>query len=72
MLPNPDDASKDLGVFGIAGTLPQSLAPAIAPIFLAIPLFASGEGGNYTALYFVAGLFAVASALAILPVKGVR
>ena len=74
VLPNPDDASKDLGVFSIASTLPQSLAPAIAPIFLAMPRFAgsAGEGGNYTALYFVAALFSLAGALAILPVKGVR
>ncbi len=72
VLPNPDDASKDLGVFGVASTLPQSIAPAIAPVFLAIPLFASGEGDNYTALYFIAALFSIASALAILPVKGVR
>ncbi|CAN5532925.1 MAG: MFS transporter [Rubrobacteraceae bacterium] len=72
VLPNPDDASKDLGVFNIASTLPQSLAPAIAPAFLAIPLFASGGGANYTALYLVAALFALASALAIVPVKGVR
>ena len=72
VLPNPDDTSKDLGVFNIANTLPQSLAPAMAPIFLAMPLLASGEGDNYTALYLVAALFAVAGALAILPVKGVR
>jgi MFS family permease len=74
VLPNPDDASKDLGIFNIASALPQSLAPAIAPVFLAIPLFAgsAGEGANYTALYFVAALFAVAGALAIVPVKGVR
>ncbi len=72
VLPNPDDASKDLGLFNIASALPQSLAPAIAPVFLAIPLFASGEGANYTALYFVAALFAIAGALAIVPVKGVR
>ncbi len=72
VLPNPDDASKDLGVFNIANALPYSLAPAIAPIFLAITLFTSGEGANYPALYFVAALFAVAGALAIVPVKGVR
>ena len=72
VLTKPDDASKDLGVFNIASTLPQSLAPTVAPIFLSIPLFASGEGDNYTALYFVAALFAGAGALAILPVKGVR
>jgi MFS family permease len=72
VLPNPDEASKDLGVFNIANALPQSLAPAIAPLFLAIPLFASGEGGNYTALYLSAAVFAIIGSLAILPVKGVR
>lgn len=72
VLPNTDDASKDLGVFNIAATLPQSLAPAIAPIFLAIPLFADGGGDNYTALYFVAASLSIVGALAILPVKGVR
>ncbi len=72
VLPDPDNAAKDLGVFNIANAMPQSLAPAIAPIFLAVPLFASGEGGNYTALYFAAGVFALLGALAIRPVKGVR
>ena len=72
VLPNTDDASKDLGVFNIAATLPQSLAPAIAPIFLAIPHFADGGGDNYTALYFVAASLSIVGALAILPVKGVR
>ena len=36
VLPNPDNAGKDLGVFNIANALPQSLAPYIAPFFLAI------------------------------------
>ncbi len=72
VLPTPEDSSKDLGVFAIAGTLPQSVAPAIAPIFLAVPLFASGDGANYTALFLAAAMFSIASALAILPVKGVR
>ena len=72
VLPNPDDASKDLGVFNIANTLPQSLAPAIAPVFLAIPFVAGGKGDNYTALYLAAAMFAIAGALAILPVKGAR
>lgn len=74
VLPHRSDASKDLGVFGIAGTLPQSLAPAIAPVFLNLPFFAgqAGGGGNYTVLFFTAALFSIAGALAILPVKGVR
>ena len=72
VLPDPDNAAKDLGVFNIANAMPQSIAPAIAPIFLAVSLFASGEGDNYTALYFAAGVFALLGALAIRPVKGVR
>jgi MFS family permease len=72
VLPNPDDSSKDLGVFNIANTLPQSLAPAIAPVFLGIPFAAGGKGDSYTALYLAAAMFAIAGALAILPVKGVR
>jgi hypothetical protein len=72
VLPDPDNAARDLGVFNIANAMPQSLAPAIAPIFLAVPLLASGEGGNYTALYFAAAVFALLGALAIQPVKGVK
>lgn len=67
VLPKQEDTAKDLGVFGIAILLPQSLAPAIAPLFLAI-----GGGNNYTALYLIAGLFFVAGAVAIQPVKSVR
>lgn len=72
VLPNPDDAAKDLGVFNIASAGPQSLAPAIAPLFLAVPLFASGEGGNYTTLFLAAAIFAALGAFAIRPVKGVK
>ena len=54
--------------------MPQSLAPAIGPIFLAVSLFAgsASEGDNYTALYFAAAVLALPGALAIQPVKGVR
>ncbi|MGB3682257.1 MAG: MFS transporter [Rubrobacteraceae bacterium] len=72
VLPSPDDAAKDLGVSNIASAAPQSLAPAIAPLFLAVPLFASGEGGNYTALFLAAAIFATLAAFAIRPVKGVK
>ncbi len=61
------EAAKDLGILNIANSLPQSIAPAIAPIFLAI-----GGGGNYTALFIAAALFALFGALSIQPVKGVR
>lgn len=67
VLPNQEETAKDLGVFGIAILLPQSLAPAIAPLFLAI-----GGGNNYIALYLIAGIFFIAGALVIQPVKSVR
>ena len=66
VLPDKNNAAKDLGVFNIAGALPFSIAPAIAPAILAI------SSGSYGVLYAVAGLCAIIGAFAILPVKGVR
>jgi uncharacterized membrane protein YhaH (DUF805 family) len=66
VLPDPDSAAKDLGVMNIAGALPSSIAPAIAPAILAL------GHGSYGALYAVAGTCAVVGAAAILPVKRVR
>ena len=66
VLPDNDNAAKDLGVFNIAGALPFTIAPAIAPAILA------AGGGSYSVLYTVAGLCAVVGAFAILPVKRVR
>ncbi|MEU4245321.1 MFS transporter [Actinoplanes sp. NPDC026619] len=75
VLPNKDqDAAKDLGVLGMANLIPQSIAPAFAPVFLAISLFSrTGEAGqNYTALFLAGVLFAVASGVTVLRVRGVR
>ena len=66
VLPDPDTAAKDLGVMNIAGALPSSVAPAIAPVILAM------GGGSYGVLYAVAGACAVLGAGAIVPVKRVR
>jgi hypothetical protein len=66
VLPDKDNAAKDLGVFNMAGALPFSIAPGIAPAILAI------GGGSYGVLYGVAGVCAIAGALTILPVKRVR
>ncbi len=66
VLPGNQSAAKDLGVFNIAGALPFSIAPAIAPVILAL------GGGSYGVLYAVAGLCAVTGAFAVLPVKRVR
>jgi predicted transcriptional regulator len=53
-------------VFNIAGALPFTIAPTIAPAILA------AGGGSYSVLYMVAGLCAVIGAFTILPVKRVR
>jgi len=66
VLPHRESAAKDLGVFNIAGALPFSIAPAIAPAILAI------GSGSYGFLYAVAGVCAIVGAFAILPVKGVH
>ena len=60
------DKAKDLGVMNIAGALPYSIAPAIAPAILSL------GRGSYSVLYAVAGVSAIIAAAAILPVKRVR
>ena len=72
VLPNPDEAAKEMGVFTVANALPPALAPAIAPLFLAIPFAARGEGGNFVALFVASALFAFLGALAIRPVRSAR
>ncbi|MGH3418559.1 MAG: MFS transporter [Streptosporangiaceae bacterium] len=66
VLPDKDNAAKDLGVFNMAGALPFSIAPGIAPAILAV------GSGSYGVLYGVAGVCAIVGAAAILPVKRVR
>ncbi len=66
VLPDKLSAAKDLGVFNIAGALPFSIAPGIAPAILAM------GGGSYGGLYTVAGVCAILGAVAILPVRLVR
>ncbi len=66
VLPDPDNAAKDLGVFNYAGALPFALAPTVAPGILAL------GGGSYGFLYGVAALCAGAGAFAVLPIRAVR
>jgi MFS family permease len=65
VLPDPGSAAKDLGVMNIAGALPSSVAPALAPAILAV------GGGSYGVLYAAAGVCAVIGAGAIVRVKRV-
>lgn len=70
VLPNKTTAAaKDMGVFNIANTLPQSIAPALAPLALAI----GGVGTqNYAALFLCAAAAAIVGALTVIPIKKVR
>jgi MFS family permease len=66
VLPSRATAAKDLAVGSIASTLPQSLAPATAPLILAM------SSNSYSVLYLVAAACAIFSAVFILPVKQAR
>lgn len=67
VLPSKDDNAKDMGVFNIANTLPQSIAPMFAPFILSI-----GGGGNYPLLFGVGACFGLMGAIAIYRVRSVR
>jgi len=69
VLPNKDTAAaKDMGIFNIANSLPQSVAPAVAPFFLAL----GGSGGNYAALFVAGMVFCLIGAVLIAPIRAVR
>lgn len=69
VLPNRDEsAGKGMGVFNLSSTIPQTLAPLLAPALLMI---ASENGApNYTSLYLCAALIALVSAAFILLIRG--
>ena len=61
-------------VFPIAATIPERVseeAPALVKR-VGLGFLAIGGGGNYTALFIAAAVFALFGALSIQPVKGVR
>jgi MFS family permease len=69
VLPNPDDAGKDLGIFNMASALPQTMAPVVGAILLGI---ASEANQNYTLLLYTAGIFGLVGAVVVLPIKKVK
>jgi MFS family permease len=72
VLPNArTEAAKNLGVFNIANALPQSLAPAVAPVFLAIGATATTHS-NYTSLFLVAAVFALVGAATTMFIRGAK
>lgn len=70
VLPDPEDAGKDLGVFNIANALPQSAAPFLGALLLG--LGGAGAGPQYGLLFWAAGLVCAAGAVVVLPIKKVR
>ncbi|MFM6854683.1 MAG: MFS transporter [Sphingopyxis sp.] len=71
VLPDRDDAARDMAVLQIANSLPQSLAPAVAPLLLGVAV-GGLAGGNYPALFIFAAAMALLGAVAILPIRTVR
>ncbi len=69
VLPNPDDAGKDLGVFNMANALPQTLAPLLGAALLAVN---SVNNQNYDLLLYTAAGAALLGAAIVLPIKKVK
>ncbi|MFI6598924.1 MFS transporter [Nonomuraea sp. NPDC050536] len=65
VLPNPEDAARDLGVLNVAAAGPQIAAPFVASAVIQI-------GGGYAPLFGVALVLCLAGALAVLPIRSVR
>ncbi len=70
VLPNPEDTAKDLGVLNIANALPQSIAPAIAPLIIAAG--SATALGGYTTWYLFGAVVAAAGAVLVYRIKGVK
>ncbi|WP_341955307.1 MFS transporter [Microbacterium sp. LWH13-1.2] len=58
MLPRAEDIGKDLGVMSLAGTIPASAIPFIAPLLLAI--------GGFTLLYLLLAVLGLIGGLLVL------
>lgn len=71
VLPDRTCAARDMAVLQIANSLPQSLAPAMAPILLGMAL-GGVAGANYPLLFSFASLVAVAGAIVVIPIRKVR
>jgi MFS family permease len=70
------DAAKDMGLFIVAGLIPNLLAPLLAPVVLTIGATGGAvpgaPAGNYSALFLTGGVFMLLGALAVWPIRGVR
>lgn len=63
VLPTTEDNGKDIGIIGLAISLPNILAPIVAA-------FMVSSMGGYVALYVVAGIIAVIGGVLVYRIKG--
>ena len=72
VLPERDtDAGRFMGIAGFAVSIPQAVAPFLAPLILLIGASAAGEK-NYTLLYWVAGFITLIGGFVVLRIRSVR
>ncbi|WP_430779812.1 MFS transporter [Actinoplanes sp. G11-F43] len=69
VLPDPDDAAKDMGVLNIANALPQSLVPILAAPILAI---GSSDNSNYSLLFLCGAVVSVIGSVLVRMIRGAR
>ena len=65
------DAGRFMSIIGFATSIPQAVAPLVAPMFLALGVSAAGEK-NYLLLYLIAAACTVCGGLVVLRIRSVR
>ena len=65
VLPNAEDAGRDLGIVNIALTLPQTFAPVLSALFVT-------QLGGYAPLFGTAAAVTLVSAVIVTRIRGVR
>lgn len=71
ILPDQNNIAKDMGIMGLASTLPSSIVPAIAPALLAIGATAANPQ-NFPALFLTGAIAGLIGAVLILPIRGTK
>jgi MFS family permease len=71
ILPDQKNPAKDMGIIGLASTLPSSIVPAIAPAVLLIGASASNHQ-NFPALFLTGAIAAIIGAVLIFPIRAVK
>lgn len=65
ILPNPEDAAKDLGIINIANNVPQMLAPIVNAFLVKLT-------GGYSGLFIWAMIVVALASFLVIPIKKVR